>query len=561
MKKLIALLLVICMVAGLFIGCKKKTEDPATDPTASVATEPTEAVDATDGTEAPDATDETGATEETEAPEETEEAQSGNKKPTAASRVTKATKATEATKATKATKATQPAATKATAPTQNASAAKSPYKGKTIQVYGMGTDESHQDMQEMIDLESTMIYPYIERAAIVEWAELNGVTVEFKGSYDQNTILSDINAGGKPDIIFQSNYFPGIVNNGLVAAFTNAEYKKLASICGNDFLDLMKWGNKSYGVVRPWVGTYMCYYNVDMFKDYGVKTPKEYFLEGNWNWDTFFEVMQKMTKDADGDGTMDTYGLPGDSFGILSPGIHKVDNSGKILPGIDQPYVKDYITLKYECYSVKECVISGKNSIQTNVIKPMFAMQLSDCEPYNWQHLYQDIPNGQRLEVVPVPEWKGDNGETLGSSRLTQSCFHMAASCDEREATVDLMTYILKCGLKYVSDYSLGTVDCEFEGLQGSSDYSKKVVDALAKINATRTKKLKALGDIYDADYVTKMNDYIAKRGHTIAWPNSGVPSLFGYSEITEMPPESSIPAITQKYLNALEAYNKLYLS
>ena len=561
MKKLIALLLVICMVAGLFVGCKKKTTDPTTDPTASVATEATEAVDATDGTEAPDATEETGATEETEAPEETEEAQTGNKKPTAASKVTKATKATAATKATKATKATQAAATKATEATQNASAAKSPYRGKTIQVYGMGTAESYQDMQTFIDLESTKTYPYIERAAIVEWAELNGVTVEFKGSYDQNTILSDINAGGNPDLIFQSNYFPGIVNNSLVAAFTNAEYKKLASICGEEYLDLMKWGTKSYGVLRPWVGTMMCYYNVDMFKDYGVKTPKEYFLEGNWNWDTFFEVMQKMTKDADGDGSIDTYGLPGDSFGLLNPSVSKVDNKGKLVSIFDEPFVKDYITLKYECYTVKKCVISGANRIQSNVIKPMFAMQISDCEPYNWQHLYQEIPNGQRLEVVPVPEWKGDNGESLGVSRLTQSCFHMAASCDEREAIVDLMAYILKCGLKYVSDYSLGTVDCEFEGLQGSCDYSKKVVEALAKINANRTKKLKALGDIYDAEYVTKMNEYVAKRGHIISWPNSSVPGLFGYSEITELPPETSMAQIKDKYLNALEAYNKLYLS
>ena len=562
MKKLIALLLVICMVAGLFIGCKKKTKDPATDPTASVATEATDAVDPTEGTEASDATDETGVTEETETPEETE--QSANKKPTAASKVTKATKATAATKATKATaatKATQSAATKATAATQNASAAKSPYRGKTIQIYGMGTDESYQDMQTMIDLESTKTYPYIERAAIAEWAELNGVTIEWKGSYDQNTVLSAINAGEKPDVIFQSNNFPGIATNGIVASFTNAEYKKLASICGEEYLDLMKWGNKSYGVLRPWVGTMMCYYNVDMFNEYGVKTPKEYFLEGNWNWDTFYEVMQKMTKDADGDGTIDTYGLPGDSFGQLSPGATKVNSKGQLESLIDEPYVKDYITLKYECYTVKQCIVSGANRIQSNVIKPMFAMQLSDCEPYNWQHLYQEIPNGQRLEVAPVPEWKGDNGETLGVSRLTQSCFHMAASCDEREAVIDLMTYILKCGLKYVSDYSLGTVDCEYEGLQGSCAYSKKVVDALAKINATRAKKLKAIGDIYDAEYVTKLNEYISKRGHMISWPNSGVPGLFGYDEITQMPPESSIPAVKTKFENALNAYNKLYLS
>ena len=561
MKKLIAMLLVICMVAGLFVGCKKKAKDPATDPTATVATEATEAPDATDGTEAPDATDETGEVEETEAPEETEEAQTGNKKPTAASKATKATKATAATKATKTTKATQAAATKATTPkaTLSASAQKSPYRGKTIEIYGMGTDESYQDLQVMIDNESTRVYPYIERAAIVEWAELNGVTIKFLGSYDQNTVLAAMNAGDKPDIIFQSNSFPGISNNGITAAFTNAEYKKLADICGKDYLDMMQYGTKYHGVVRPWVGTYMLYYNATMFEEYGVKTPKEHFLEGNWNWDTYFETMVAMTKDVNGDGITDTYGINGDSIGGIVNHI-AMNNKGELISLIDEPYIQDYFQLKYDAYTVKQCVKAGANKIQTNVINPMFAMQISDCEPYNWQHLYQEIPNGNRLEVAPVPEWKGENGESLGQSHLTQSCFHMAATCDESEATVDLMAYILKCGLKYISDYSLGTVDCEYEGLQGSSDYSKKVVEALAKINKTRTKKLKDLGDIYDAEYVTKINKYVEERGHYIGFSGTGVASLTGYAEITQMPPNSSIPAIKTKYENSLNVYNSTYL-
>ena len=175
---------------------------------------------------------------------------------------------------------------------------------------------------------------------------------------------------------------------------------------------------------------------------------------------------------------------------------------------IDEPYFYDYCKLKYNAYSVKKCTTDGRNRIQSNIVKPLFAMQLSDCEPYNWQHLYQEIPNGNRLEVVPVPEWKGANGESLGTSKLTQSCFHMAASCNEREAVIDMLSYLLKCGLKYVSDYSLGTVDCEYEGLQGSCEYSKKCLEALAKINANRTKKLKALGSSYDKAYVTKINNY-----------------------------------------------------
>ena len=564
-KKLIALLLAVCLVAGLFVGCKKKPQKPATDPTATVATDATDATEAPDATDAPDATEGTGATEEvenpdaTEAPEETDA--SGNKRPTAATRP-KTSKTTEATKATTAaTKATQAVATKATVGANvNVN---SPYKGKTLEIYGWGTNDSEHylDIQKMIDLESTEIYPYIERAAIVEWAEMNGVTLDFKGDYNQNTVMSAISAGDTPDVIAHHNQFNSMALNGLAAPLTNAEYKKLGEVVGTQFLDLARFAGKNLGFCRPWTGTWLLYYNVDMFNDYGVKTPKEYFLEGNWNWETFQEVMVAMTKDTDGDGNMDTYGLADVSFaGSLVSDTVKFNDKGEMISVINEPHIQDYIAMKYDCFNNKKCVAKGTLNIQKNVVSPMFAMQISDCEPYNWQHLYQDIPNGQRLEVAPIPVWVGKNGETNGKSDLTQSFIHMAASCDEREAVIDMLIYMVKCTKKYVSDYSLGTVACEYEGLQGTSEYSKKVLDGLKKINASRAKQLKALGDIYDAEYVTKLNEYLDKRGYD-AISSFGVTTPIGYNEITQMEPASSIPAIKGKYENAIAAFNRTYIN
>jgi len=103
-------------------------------------------------------------------------------------------------------------------------------------------------------------------------------------------------------------------------------------------------------------------------------------------------------------------------------------------------------------------------------------------------------------------------------------------------------------------------VACEYEGLQGSCEYSKNVLEALDKINATRTKKLKNLGDIYDAEYVTKLNKYLDGRGHFLEGTYTGVDLLLNYSEITQMAPESAIPAIKGKYEASLKAYNSTYM-
>lgn len=50
-------------------------------------------------------------------------------------------------------------------------------------------------------------------------------------------------------------------------------------------------------------------FNKTLFEEKGVKTPREYFNEGNWTWDTFREVGMKMTEDTDHDGVTDIYGF------------------------------------------------------------------------------------------------------------------------------------------------------------------------------------------------------------------------------------------------------------
>lgn len=50
-------------------------------------------------------------------------------------------------------------------------------------------------------------------------------------------------------------------------------------------------------------------YNKTLFGQMGIKTPMEYFEEGNWTWDTFRDIGLQMTGDTDGDGVNDIYGF------------------------------------------------------------------------------------------------------------------------------------------------------------------------------------------------------------------------------------------------------------
>lgn len=51
------------------------------------------------------------------------------------------------------------------------------------------------------------------------------------------------------------------------------------------------------------------YYNKSLYESNGVKSPGEYYAEGNWNWDTFKEAAINITGDTDGDSVVDQFGF------------------------------------------------------------------------------------------------------------------------------------------------------------------------------------------------------------------------------------------------------------
>ena len=429
------------------------------------------------------------------------------------------------------------------------------FAGKTLEVYGKAATNSYTDYSAF----GKGSYSWMMRAAMDEWAAMNGVTIKYCGDYTQNVILAAMASGEKPDIIIQVNNFPTVANYGIVQAWTEEEYNTLAEIIGNkQYLDMMEYKTKSYGLVLPWTGTMMMYFNQSMFERYDVKSPLEYFNEGTWTWENFEKMLKEMTRDLDGDGTTDTYGTVSATWTrFLNP--MTMDDAGRVLNLIDEPYMYDYFQMKYNSYAV-DMTTGGSGLIQNNVTYPMAATQLSDCEPYNFEHVFQYISNGDALIAVPAPEWTSSDGKTQTWRQLTQSCVHLAASCDEREAAFDLICYLVKCGLKYISDYSLGAIKCDYAGIQGTSDLSKQWKEAFTKVVEDRKIAVKEL-EIYDEAHMTKINDYFNSiTGWHAFTTYGGITSLLGYAEWTKMPPASAIPAVKEKYQAALDKYNELYV-
>ena len=579
----IALVLVCSLVVGcVATGAMPQTvaEDPIIESPA--ITEPTEATTPTEAvspTETVVPTETTAPVDSTTAPatEPTKQTQLGStptKAPitvvTSGATTAPAAKPTEKPTSSQATvapttqptsattlptaKPTTPVTTVPTQPTQPSTVPTAPQSSaKVLEIYGLGTAQSYIDYS-YFNADST--YLWMMRAAAEEWAALNGYELRFKGAYEQSFLYAEISAGSAtPDILIHSNQFPKIANAGLSAPLTAAEYQKLASICGKGYLDLLNYKNASHGFVLPWSSSAVCYYNDTRFKGLGLKSPKKYFMEGNWNWDTFMHCLEQTTLDLDMDGDTDAYGMPGDSWAFLvNPWA--TDANGALVSTIDEPFMQDYFQLKYDAFSVKKVTKDSRNTLlmQGN---PIFSMQLSMCKTYDLFELYQYLSNGNMIEVVPVPAY-GSNY----IRQFEQNCASLASTCDQREGAVDLLAYMLKCGMKYMSEYSMGMIPCSYEGLQGTCQRSADFLNAHNKILNDRYNKYiqQDWNQIFESKQVTKLYQTLNSAKWYIDLKCTEVTPLTKFEEIAVSKPSFAVPNVKHDYQLMLNKYNALYI-
>lgn len=442
-----------------------------------------------------------------------------------------------------------------------------PWKGKELQLYGGYSPASYGNPAEKMNGEGN--YLWMIHAAICEWAAINEVTIVNKGSYNVNAIFAAVHGGDHPDLCFVGHStFPASANYGITAAWTDEEYKSLCeSLDLTMYVDMLEHQGKKYGVLYPWTGASMIYYNKTIFEETGTKTPKEYFLEGKWDWDAFKACLEGVSKDLDGDGVFDYVGFPSDSWLGLKP-PYSIDEKGALTMDCTKTqFAFDFIELKYEYMYQKKFIISSTNQIQSRVTYPMYAMQLSDCEPYNWKHCFQAIKNGHELEVVPEPVYKSKDGkESYASTAWTQSGMFMLNATDEREATLSLVKYILECGQKYCEMLSNGVVKTKFKGLTGASDVSKAYLEKFTAACEDRKEQLKAI-DWYDAKLVEAYYKFFAdsKTVHEGGFFYADVSGQskgdwFRYANISKEPPATSIVGAQEQWKTAIRKYNSLYV-
>ncbi|SDW41557.1 sugar ABC transporter substrate-binding protein [Paenibacillus sp. CF384] len=155
-----------------------------------------------------------------------------------------------------------------------------------------------------------------EQAAIDAFMKKNpNITVKYEpipGDDATQKLLSSIAAGNAPDVfLIDSVLLPQFIDNNALldlAPFTQTDTEFNKDVWFENVYNIGVRGDKLYEFPRGFTPM-VVYYNKDVFDKAGVAYPKD-----NWTWQDFLDTAKKLTKDEDGDGKTDIYGMSADPY-------------------------------------------------------------------------------------------------------------------------------------------------------------------------------------------------------------------------------------------------------
>lgn len=181
-------------------------------------------------------------------------------------------------------------------------------------------DATNANSQEKIELRvssgAAVEEATAEQAAINAFMAKNpNIEVKYEpipGDDATQKLLSSVAAGNAPDVfLIDSVLLPQFIDNNALldlAPFTKTDSEFNKDTWFENVYNIGVRGDKLYEFPRGFTPM-VVYYNKDVFDKAGVPYPKD-----NWTWQDFLDTAKKLTKDEDGDGKTDIYGMSADPY-------------------------------------------------------------------------------------------------------------------------------------------------------------------------------------------------------------------------------------------------------
>ncbi len=244
---------------------------------------------------------------------------------------------------------------------------------------GGSADVSAETLSALSSSGTVKIYDYSETYTDEEkkfdayFEEVYGGKVErinLQWSYWERTFITHFAGGDAPDVVYLfSRLWPKAASRNLVyskeelgekgvVALDHPIIERTAELSARNY----GYGGKVYAIDTYLVTPATMLVNDTLLKECGIeKTPKDYYNEGQWNWDTLNTIMAevaKIDKDADGNPDYCPYYCDDPAF-VLDANegyLIKMDESGKLYSNINDTKVingmQNYVDLHTNKYHV-----------------------------------------------------------------------------------------------------------------------------------------------------------------------------------------------------------------
>lgn len=192
-------------------------------------------------------------------------------------------------------------------------------------------EEARRQVEEAYNCKITIV-PFSSDIESVRARAMSGDKIADVLDYPINDLLQSIRAG----------YVQSLDN--LEGIYTD-DYRWVKG-----YTNIAKYDGVSYGVnmMRPAEVRTCLIYNRQMLKEYGIEENIEQLVKNNeWTFDKFAEIAKKCTKDTNGDGIIDTYGLY--TYGASTLGISMINANGGSLVEVQDGVAK-------ESYNSQKCI-------------------------------------------------------------------------------------------------------------------------------------------------------------------------------------------------------------